>query len=96
MWKHPEIYLLSFNGDASLVYFYPKGSWNVSFIVSDTGRSSRSKNVYSVDGNDEAYTYQTYAGKAIPNTASYFSFVGMFHERATSRNDCLSIFFSLL
>eukprot|EP00795_Rhopilema_esculentum_P009048 gene9048-16692_t len=37
------------------------GSYNVSFIVSDTGRSRREKQAYLVDGNDVAYSYQTYA-----------------------------------
>lgn len=39
------------------------GSWNASFIVSDTGRSLRDKKAYLVDGNDMAYTYQTFAGE---------------------------------
>ena len=44
------------------------GSWNSSFIVSNTGRSRREKEAYLVDANDESYTYQTYAGIFINGT----------------------------
>eukprot|EP00794_Sanderia_malayensis_P006708 gene6708-7470_t len=37
------------------------GSWNVSYIVSNTGRSRRQKESYLVDANDQSYVYQTYA-----------------------------------
>ena len=39
--------------------------------MSDNGRSVREKKAYLVDGNDEAYTFQTYAGKSYLMPASY-------------------------
>ena len=46
-----------------MIHTFITGSWNSSFIVSDNGRSKREKSAYLIDGTDDAYTFQTYAGK---------------------------------
>lgn len=45
-------------------YFCFPGSWKVSFITSGkAGRSLRSNNIQKIDGRDNVYNLQTFAGK---------------------------------